>query len=226
MSRVVVERIEDSVVAVRVPLARRGGRTSVRTGTGVILEDGSLVTAAHVLLGANETPERVWDRTILRRWDAPIGVGQQRVKAGAVMRAIPDWDVARIWGLSDIPGVRPARISNHSVRTGDAVAAFGLGGGQRRTTQTHVISRSADGRFFAIDLDSVKGDSGGPVFDANGDIVGIIIGGGPPYEPWNAAFQPGSEPPIHIRSIRLRRLPTSALCVDLRRAMDAMAEQP
>ncbi len=103
-------------------------------------------------------------------------------------------------------------------RVGDAVIAFGLGGGDRRTIATSVVSRSMDRRFFAVAGPPIAGDSGGPVFNDRGEVIGVIVGGGPPFEPWNAVFRAGEDPPIRIQSLQIRQLPETTLCVDLTRA--------
>ena len=152
----------------RGPKADRGGpseRRVVGQGSGFIISaDGYVVTNNHVVDGASEVDVTTTD-------------GKDYV--AKVIGTDPRTDVAllKIEGKTDLPWVK---LSDAAPRVGDWVIAvgnpFGLGG----TVTAGIVS--ARGRdigagpyddFIQIDAAVNRGNSGGPTFGLNGEVIGM-----------------------------------------------------
>ncbi|MEP9379756.1 DegQ family serine endoprotease [Aquabacter sp. CN5-332] len=150
------------------PRAQRGepgGRRVVGQGSGFIISaDGYVVTNNHVVEGASEVDVTTTD-------------GKEYT--AKVIGTDPRTDVAllKIEGKSDLPWVK---LSDSTPRVGDWVIAvgnpFGLGG----TVTAGIVS--ARGRdigagpyddFIQIDAAVNRGNSGGPTFGLNGEVIGM-----------------------------------------------------
>jgi len=91
-----------------------------------------------------------------------------------------DRDIAVLWVW--VPEQIPAaKLATQPIRSGDQLEFCGLGGGSDiaccvRHFAGTASSPSSMQRIFA-DVPLLPGDSGGPVFNANHEVVGIISGG-------------------------------------------------
>lgn len=144
----------------------RGGRGPV-TGQGsgfFISPDGFAVTNNHVVDGADKVE---------------VTMDDGKTFTAKVIGADPRTDLAliKVSGRNDFPF---AKLSDSKPRIGDWVLAvgnpFGLGG----TVTAGIVS--ASGRdigngpyddFIQIDAPVNKGNSGGPAFDTNGEVMGV-----------------------------------------------------
>ena len=149
----------------RPPRGENGGRQVVGQGSGFIISaDGYVVTNNHVVDGASEVDVTTTD-------------GKDYV--AKVIGTDPRTDVAllKIEGKTNLPWVK---LSDSSPRVGDWVIAvgnpFGLGG----TVTAGIVS--ARGRdigagpyddFLQIDAAVNRGNSGGPTFGLNGEVIGM-----------------------------------------------------
>jgi serine protease Do len=146
---------------------QRGGRGSVVTGQGsgfFISADGYAVTNNHVVDGADTVD---------------VTTDDGKTYSAKVIGTDPRTDVAliKVEGRGDFPF---AKLSDGQPRIGDWVLAvgnpFGLGG----TVTAGIVS--ARGRdigngpyddFIQIDAPVNKGNSGGPAFDMQGEVMGV-----------------------------------------------------
>ena len=149
------------------PPGMRGGRGRVITGQGsgfFISADGYAVTNNHVVDGASKVEVTTDDG---KTYTAKVIGTDQRT----------DLALIKVEGSSDFPF---AKLSDGKPRIGDWVLAvgnpFGLGG----TVTAGIVS--AMGRdigngpyddFIQIDAPVNKGNSGGPAFSTEGDVVGV-----------------------------------------------------
>jgi putative serine protease PepD len=140
------------------------------TGTGFVVDRrGDIVTAAHVVDGASSITVKLQDGTT-----RPATVlGQDDATDVAVIRIDPS-------GLT----LHPLTLgSSGSLKVGQEVAAIGDPFGYDRSLSTGIVSGvdrtiQAPNGFtvaHAIQTDAAMnpGNSGGPILDANGDVVGI-----------------------------------------------------
>ena len=172
------QRVSKSVVVVRAKgrdLAMQSG-TSVlvkfnEVGSGVLVStDGKVLTAAHVVQIADEVTVEV-----LGGESVPARVVGAEVKA----------DLALLQ-LSRVPaGIQPARLGDSgSVQVGEQVFVVGAPYGIAHTlTVGHVSGRHKPNTIYAgiplaefIQTDAAinQGNSGGPMFNMRGEVIGIV----------------------------------------------------
>lgn len=144
-------------------------------GTGIILtSDGMILTNNHVVEGATSISVTV--ESTGETYTARV-VGTDSTNDVAVLQ------------LENASGLTPATLDTDGVAVGDAVTAVGNAGGtgdlvaasgtvtaldQSLTTQAEsgVAGETLTG-MIQVDADIVSGDSGGPLLDASGAVVGI-----------------------------------------------------
>lgn len=170
-----VEAISPSVVqidskaqaqAIATPFGyiQRPGAAS--TGSGFIVDpSGIVITNNHVLQGADQVMVKLGDgsqrrATVLGR-DAKTDIAVLRIEGGGKFAAVA-------WGDSD------------SIRVGDNVFAVGSPFGLGNSVTAGIVS--ARGReigagpyddFLQVDAAINSGNSGGPLFDSSGRVVGV-----------------------------------------------------
>jgi S1-C subfamily serine protease len=140
-------------------------------GAGVVVDqNGSILTSLHVIAGAQTVEVRFYDGT----------VAQARV-----VRTLPDRDLALIQVPRLPDGIEPATLGG-GVSPGDRVLAIGAPFGLDASVSEGVVS--ATGRVFTdpsgrrlenmIQFDAAvnPGNSGGPLVDMAGRVVGIVTG--------------------------------------------------
>jgi serine protease Do len=146
------DRLRRSTVQVEGP---RGGG-----GSGVIWRaNGLVVTNAHVA----------------RRANGRIQLADGSMARATVTARDPQLDLALL--EADVAGVNdlPAAVAGDSdeVRVGEIVLAAGSPYGYAGTVTVGVIHARSSQRWIEADLRLVPGNSGGPMADARGRIVGI-----------------------------------------------------
>ena len=184
----VFEEALDSVVTIRV---FDGQEAELVLGSGWVYDvDGSsaeIVTNWHVMAFAAGADVRFADGT----WrEAPEGLGFDPYSDLAVIRAenVPEY-------------VEPLSVVETLPEQGDAVAALGAPLGLEATMTTGTVSAvdrstTVDFEEFAYTVPSTiqtdaatnPGNSGGPLVDCDGDVVGVNFAGVPPLMGENLNF--------------------------------------
>jgi serine protease Do len=134
-------------------------------GSGfIVAADGLILTNAHVVRDAKEVTVQLADR---REFAAKV-LGADAVTDVAVLRI----------DAHDLPTVRLGDA--HNVEVGDRVLAIGAPYGLEQTATQGIVSakgRSLPGDavvpFLQTDAAVNPGNSGGPLFDSRGEVVGI-----------------------------------------------------
>lgn len=147
-----IQKALDAVVTVQ---------TERSLGTGFFVSSkGLLVTNAHVISGASKVTVRCRDGSIF---------------LASVVRSMPSPDLA----LLKINGPVPAILAfgdSDQVEVGSEVIAVGTPRGLEGTVTRGIVSanRIIDGiRFFQVDAAVNPGNSGGPLLDARGSVIGV-----------------------------------------------------
>ena len=176
------KRVTSAVVVVHtverraVPLEAGEGiarTTYAGLGSGVLVsDDGLIVTAAHVVQSADQVEVEFIDH--------------QRIVADIVGSSTAD-DVALLHLTLPVHGIAPAKWANSdAVEVGDPVFVVGAPYGLDHTLTAGRISgrrprggenpglTGPQGDLFLTDAAINRGNSGGPVFDATGNVVGIV----------------------------------------------------
>jgi S1-C subfamily serine protease len=152
-----------------------GYENAAGAGTGIVLTaDGEVLTNYHVVEGA----------TAIQVTIASTGTSYTAEVVGHSETA----DVALL-KLDDASGLTTATIDDDTVAAGDSVTAVGNAGGTGTLTAADgtvtaleaSITTAAEGAvaserlagLIETDADVVAGDSGGPLLDAEGEVVGI-----------------------------------------------------
>lgn len=148
--------------------------------SGVYLGDRRVLTAGHcgVLIKDNVKAyikvlgreEKIFARAELVDWE----------REG---RDIPTSDLALLRLESDLKGMSPARLSCRMPELGEELYVVGMPHGLGWTITKGSVTtwvprgKVEPGRWIQLDVTSVRGNSGGPVFDRDGYLVGIISHG-------------------------------------------------
>ena len=160
-----VESVSPAVVHVR---ALRPGRHGTATGSGVLVDrDGHLLTNSHVVRGATAVEAEIADgRTAI----ADV-IGDDPATDLALLRVAD----------AGLPGA--VLGDSNRLRVGDVVLAVGSPLGLARTVTMGIVSAlgrtlaGAEGRaiegVIQTDAPLNPGNSGGPLLDASGSVVGI-----------------------------------------------------
>jgi serine protease Do len=144
---------------------RQGQAITRGLGSGFIVKaDGTILTNAHVVAGANEVTVKLTDK---REFPAKV-VGMDKTSDVAVLKI----------DAKDLPTVKIGDPSR--TRVGELVLAIGSPFGFENSATAGVVSgrsRSLPDEgyvpFLQTDVAVNPGNSGGPLFDTAGDVIGI-----------------------------------------------------
>lgn len=154
-----VGEISERVIAATVAVTL--GRNE---GTGVIVSpEGHILTVGHIFTSRNDVRARVILSDGRRVWAQPLGCNYTR-----------DYGLLKLDGDGPWPHVEMG--SSADARVDDPCFAVGHTGGLSRD-RSAVLRwgqvQSTSGRFLRTDCAINKGDSGGPLFNYDGEVIGI-----------------------------------------------------
>jgi S1-C subfamily serine protease len=175
--REVFKQVDPSVVVVETNSHRvvTGPRMQLATlpglGSGVLISaDGKVMTAAHVVQTADEIK---------------VQFKNGEVSTATVLTSDPAADVALLQLAQVPPGVAVARLGDSDeAEVGDEVFVVGAPLGMSHTlTVGHISARRklntmfgdmSRAEFFQTDAAINQGNSGGPMFNMAGEVVGVV----------------------------------------------------
>lgn len=146
-----------------------GAATSYGSGTLIDVRDqfGLVVTNWHVVRDGTGEVEVIF----------PDGY---RSKARP-LKVDSDWDLAAlvIWR----PQAEPVKIAAVAPQPGDQLTICGYGSGEYRAvtgrcTQYYAPAVDLPQHMVELDVEARQGDSGGPIFNARGELAGVLFGAG------------------------------------------------
>lgn len=170
-----VKRHGDAVVIVK---------NATGTGSGfVISKQGHLITNYHVVEGQNKAQV-----TLFRRTDQ--GYEKQELKKVRILALQPLRDIALLQlDLSELKGDPPDPVvinNSDDLRVGDLVFAIGNPLGLERSVTQGIVSSATRTighlRLIQTDASINPGNSGGPLFNARGEVVGIVCAGATSFD--------------------------------------------
>ena len=170
----VFRKVTPSVVVIRAKgseVTARGESRFNETGSGVLVTtDGKIMTAAHVVHSMNEITveflggESLPARVVASEPAADLSLLQiDRIPAGARVARMADSDTVRVGDPVYIVGA-PYGLS-YSLSAGLISA---------RWAPNTVYKTMPMAEFFQTDATINTGNSGGPMFDLDGEVVGIV----------------------------------------------------
>jgi len=167
----VVSKVEPSTVAIRTTVVQQQGPFQAEgegAGTGIILDaEGHILTNAHVVAGTTSVTVSI----------------DGEARSATVLGGDSGQDVA-VLRLDDPSGIVPATLAQSEVAVGDQVVAIGNAlalEGSPTVTQgiisalDRAIDTQSGGLTGLIQTDAAisSGNSGGPLVNADGEIVGV-----------------------------------------------------
>lgn len=167
------ERLDTSVVTIEVKEYKVKGQqltTSGGLGSGVIIDkEGLILTAAHVVESANEISVKLQNGTTF-----PADVISSSTAADVALlklRIVP-------------PSLKPATVGSSSdSKIGEQILIIGAPRGLEHSLSVGHISRKMDKNmisngemagFIQTDASINQGNSGGPMFNLKGEVIGIV----------------------------------------------------
>ena len=170
----VFEKVAPSVVIVSTRILRTDGKSEGARGTGVILDEaGTILTSLHVVDKAVEI-------------EITFATGEKS-PANLLVRQ-PENDIAVLRVRNPPPDLIPAVLGNpRSLRVGDEVFVIGNPFGINHSMTAGVVSglertfkppNSAEPLKNLIQFDAAvnPGNSGGPLLNRDGEVVGVVTG--------------------------------------------------
>lgn len=102
--------------------------------------------------------------------------------AATVVKADRDWDLAAL-SIRKPPTATPIAISRTAPRAGDWLCIAGYGSGDYRAAAgrcTQYVSPATNLPFEMVEIgaEARQGDSGGPIFNEQGELAGVLFGSG------------------------------------------------
>jgi S1-C subfamily serine protease len=151
-----------------------GDGPSPSSGAGVVVDDqGSILTSLHIVQGATRIAVRFADGTESR---ADVVATLVEKDVAVLAPATPPAQVvpATLGDPGRLAPGSPAFVVGHPFGLTDSLSA-GVVSGLGRTLQVPGMERPLTG-LVQFDASVNPGNSGGPLVDANGEVVGIVTG--------------------------------------------------
>lgn len=150
----------------------RDNKSPVTSGSGFVVNDnGYIMTAAHVAVKSGNS--------------VSARAANGRVYSGQVIKILPENDMALI-KLKGFQGHGVSPASSACLRPGETVFSLGKPHAQGDTARFGSLQAASFGRpvqygkfgypdAMVVHMNTQKGESGGPLFDETGHLVGMVV---------------------------------------------------
>jgi len=147
----------------------------VRTGTGIIVEaSGIIATNSHVVIQAARIRIHIAGG---KTYDArPLLVDRAndlcllKINPDSPLRALPLADVSKVALQSRVYSIGGSNLLRNTLSEGKVTGiAF-----SKKSTKTASKKLAKDIKLFQVNIDLYQGDSGSPIFNSAGEVIGII----------------------------------------------------
>ncbi len=199
-------------------------KLAFNVGTGALLEGGRVLTARHVLYNGF-APGEAPPPPIIQAGGAPLDRTVDvfaHDEAGGVFE-LPFRDLAFLRGVTPSGAADPLPWPPRAFppAPGETVWIAAVGQGSLRLRAADVNGQSRTRAFFSIAHKTNPGDSGSPVFNARGELIGIAVASMDAFGRWSVEVNPDDADLFHFRYRWTGRRPpsdlASTLVVDLTR---------
>ncbi len=167
-----------AVATAPVPFGRYSDAATVKVyvsmghGSGVYIGNGLVVTAAHIAEDADKDG----------KLEVQDDNGNKEPAHVVWFNKIADVGLIRLTNVSALPALRPASLAcdEANAEVGDRLEIIGYPLALEKTHTwgrvANVVAHRALGQVnFIADISIAPGNSGGPVFDINGNVAGIAV---------------------------------------------------
>lgn len=178
-SQQVAEKVDPGVVDITAPIAYSGGTTS--EGTGIVISpDGLVLTNNHVINGSSSVRATlvISGKTYAARvvgYDVTADVALLQLEGASGLKTVSVGDSAHL-----VPGTNVLAIGNADGQGGEPTVAPGVINGLNSTVtaadQYTGTTETLHG-MLKTSADIISGDSGGPLANAAGQVVGMDTAG-------------------------------------------------
>lgn len=157
-------------------------------GSGFFIDKrGYLITNYHVISSEVDPEYKGYSRLFIRL----PGSGNDRIPA-EVVGWDPVFDIALLKTVYD-PGYVYSFKENESYRAGDTIYAIGSPAGLENTITSGIVSATGRrllemGDSLQVDVPINRGNSGGPLLNPQGELVGVVFAGIEQFEGINFAI--------------------------------------
>lgn len=170
----VYQVIQPSLVLIQTEFAGANGGTEKSLGSGVIINDfGEILTSLHVVEGAQKITITFADGT---QTDGVVASAQPEIDIAVLQPAL----LPREWYPATLGNPGAMRIGDEAYVVGNPFGLYssmsaGVISGFNRTFQPLGTNRTIEG-LIQFDAAANPGNSGGPLLNRSGHVIGIVTG--------------------------------------------------
>ncbi len=163
---------------------------TVSTCTGFLVAPNKLVTAGHCIRTESDCEDAQWvfdyklgtekDNFIESIPNSSVYSCKRVVKSSLGVFIKKDWALIEL--DRNVVGRRPLKLNTNKPSKNDKVFTIGTPSGLPLKVATGSVRSLKISNYFRTTLDTFAGNSGSPVFNANNEVIGILVRGDNDYE--------------------------------------------
>jgi hypothetical protein len=139
--------------------------------------DGQLITGSGVLIEVAGAPWILTNRHVVDgAAEVRCGIDEQHLVDAVLVRLSPDMDLAML-KLPSEPTTKPLELRKTAPVIGEPVYALGFPLGLGKSINRGIVSSLVGHDLVQFDASISSGNSGGPLLDGNGEVIGVVTAG-------------------------------------------------